>query len=162
MAVAAILSMYPQLHGMLVDRPESIEAARPRFQSADLTSRSKLIVADLSTEVPQGADTYILKHVLHGYTDEAAAKVLCNCRSVMDADARLLIIEFVLPDIISVPSPQLQGRLFSDLNMLAVTGGKERSTAEWSSLLQASGFITVQFIPIAELDVSIIEARIAS
>jgi hypothetical protein len=160
--LAAILSTYPQLQGMLVDRPESIEAARHRFQSADLASRSKLIAADLSIEVPRGADTYILKHVLHGNTDEAAAKVLRNCRNVMDAHARLLIIEFVLPDVISAPNPQLQGRLFSDLNMLAVTGGKERSAAEWSTLLQASGFTTVQFVPVAELDVSIIEARTAS
>jgi hypothetical protein len=147
---------------MLVDRPESIEAARPRFENNDLAARCKLIVADLRTEVPSGADTYLLKHVLHGYTDEAAAELLRNCRNVMDADARLLIIEFVLPDVISAADPKLQGRLFSDINMLAVTGGKERSAVEWSALLQASGFTIVQFIPVAEMDVSIIEARTAS
>jgi hypothetical protein len=160
--LAAILSTNAQLHGMLVDRPESIEAARPRFEKNDLADRCKLIVADLRTEVPHGADTYILKHVLHGYTDEAAAELLRNCRNVMNGDARLLIIEFVLPDVISAANPQLQGRLFSDINMLAVTGGKERSAAEWSTLLQAAGFTTVQFVPIAEMDVSIIEARTTS
>jgi hypothetical protein len=160
--LAAILSTNDQLKGMLVDRPESIEAARPRFENNDLAARCKLIVADLRTEVPSGADTYLLKHVLHGYTDEAAAELLRNCRNVMDADARLLIIEFVLPDVISAADPKLQGRLFSDINMLAVTGGKERSAVEWSALLQASGFTIVQFIPVAEMDVSIIEARTAS
>jgi len=160
--LAAILSTSPQLKGMLVDRPESIEAAKPRFENNELAGRCKLISADLCAEVPPGADTYILKHVLHGYTDTVAAKVLRNCRNVMDPDARLLIIEFVLPDVISEPNPQLQGRLFSDLNMLAVTGGKERCAAEWSTLLQAAGFTTVQFIPVAELDISIIEARTTS
>ncbi|MDW5264346.1 MULTISPECIES: methyltransferase [Acidobacteriaceae] len=160
--LAAILSTSPQLQGMLVDRSESIEAAKPRFQNNDLATRCKLIAADLSTEVPRGADTYILKHVLHGYTDTAAAELLRNCRNVMDGDARLLIIEFVLPDVISEPNPQLQGRFFSDINMLAVTGGKERSAVEWSTLLQASGFTIVQFIPVAEMDISIIEARTAS
>jgi hypothetical protein len=160
--LAAILSTSLQLQGMLVDRPESIEAAKPRFQSGDLAARCKLISADLNTEVPRGADTYILKHVLHGYTDTAAVALLRNCRNVMNADARLLIIEFVLPDVISEPNPQLQGRLFSDINMLAVTGGKERSAAEWTTLLQTSGFTTVQFIPVAELNVSIIEARTTS
>jgi hypothetical protein len=158
--LAAILSTSPPLEGMLVDRPESIEAAKPRFQNGDLSDRCKLISADLHTEVPRGADTYILKHVLHGCTDKAAAEVLRNCRDVMDADARLLIIEFVLPDVISEPNPQLQGRLFSDINMLAVTGGKERSASEWNALLQSSGFATAQFIPVSELDVSIIEAQI--
>jgi len=159
--LTAILSTSPHLKGMLVDRPESIEAAKPRFQSGDIADRCKLIVADLRTEVPSGADTYILKHVLHGYTDEAAAELLHNCRNVMDADARLLIIEFVLPDVISEPNPQLQGRLFSDINMLAVTGGKERSAAEWNALLQTAGFTVARFIPVAEMDLSIIEARIA-
>ena len=160
--LAAILSTSSQLKGMLVDRPESIEAAKPRFQNNDLAARCKLISADLRVEVPHGADTYILKHVLHGYTDTVAAEVLRNCRNMMNPDARLLIIEFVLPEVISERNPQLQGRLFSDLNMLAVTGGKERSAAEWSTLLHASGFTTVQFIPVAELDVSIIEARTTS
>jgi hypothetical protein len=157
--LAAILSTSPHLQGMLVDRPESIEAAKPRFQSDDLAGRCRLIAADLNTEVPKGADTYILKHVLHGYNDTAATELLRNCRRAMDADARLLIVEFVLPDTISAPNPQLQRRLFSDLNMLAVTGGKERSATEWTALLQSSGFITVQFIPVAEMDVSIVEAR---
>ena len=157
--LAAILSANPHLNGMLVDRPESIEAARSRFQNNELASRCRLITADLCEAVPAGADVYLLKHVLHGYNDAVASKVLENCRNVMSGEARLLIIEFVLPDVVSGPDPHLQTRLFSDLNMLAVTGGKERSAAEWTALLQASGFTTVRFIPVEEMDVSIIEAR---
>lgn len=160
--LAAILSLHPQLQGMLVDRPESIEAAKPRFQSGELASRCKLISADLSREVPAGADTYLLKHVLHGCKDNGAIEVLRNCRSVMNEDARLLIIEFVLPDVISTPDPKLQTRIFSDLNMLAVTGGKERSAFEWSALLDASDLVLERIIPVAESDVSIIEARSTS
>src|SRR5665213_3468112 len=157
--LAAILSANPHLNGMLVDRPESIEAARSRFESDESGSRCKLITADLCADVPAGADVYILKHVLHGYNDTVAGKVLENCRNVMSSEARLLVIEFVLPDVVAAPDPHLQTRLFSDLNMLAVTGGKERSASEWTALLQASGFNAVRFIPVPELDVSIIEAR---
>ena len=160
--LAAILSVAPHLHGLLVDRPESIESAKPRFESGDLASRCKLIAADLRTEAPPPADTYILKHVLHGYNDDAAAELLRNCRSVMPPDARLLIIEFVLPDVVSAPDPHLQPRLFSDINMLAVTGGKERSAAEWKVLLQATGFAMRQLIPVPEMEVSIIEAQPAA
>lgn len=157
--LAAVLSTSPHLHGLLVDRPESIESARPRFESGELAGRSQLIVADLRTEVPTGADTYLLKHVLHGYNDAAASEVLHNCRTVMAPDARLLIIEFVLPDVVTAPDPHLQPRLFSDINMLAVTGGKERSAAEWETLLQTTGFTVTQLIPVPEMEVSIIEAR---
>jgi hypothetical protein len=38
----------------------------------------------------------------------------------------LLIVEFILPPIVSHPDPQLEGHLMSDLNMLAVSGGRER------------------------------------
>jgi hypothetical protein len=160
--LVAILSINPHLQGMLVDRPESIEAAKSRFQSGELASRCKLISADLTKEVPAGADTYLLKHVLHGYKDAGAIELLRNCRSVMNDDTRLLIIEFVLPDVISAPDPQLQTRIFSDLNMLAVTGGKERSAFEWSALLDASGLVLERIIAVAESDVSIIEARSTS
>lgn len=157
--LAAILAANPHLSGMLVDRPESIDAARSRFQNNELASRCELITADLCAAVPAGADVYLLKHVLHGYVDTAAINLLQNCRKAMTADSRVLIIEFVLPDVVSGPDPHLQTRLFSDLNMLAVTGGKERSASEWTALLQSSGFTHVQFIPVEEMDVSIIEAR---
>ncbi len=157
--IAAILSSYPQLKGMLVDRPESIEATKSRFEKNDLGSRCKLIAADLRNDVPSGADVYLLKHVLHGYNDVIAADILRRCREAVQADGCLLVIEFVLPDVIPEPDYKLQGRFLSDLNMLAVTGGKERSAAEWTALLQSCGFATERFIPVAELEVSIIEAR---
>ena len=36
----------------------------------------------------------------------------------------------------------------TDLNMLAVTGGRERSEREWRALLEAAGFILVRVCPV--------------
>lgn len=157
--IEAILFRYSKLTGMLVDRPESIEAAKPRFEANGLGNRCKLIAADLKEEVPAGADIYILKHVLHGCKDAGAIDILVNCGKVLSGKGRLLIIEFVLPDVISDPDPALERRLMSDINMLAVTGGKERSASEWSVLLADGGFSTERFVAVPELDLSIIEAR---
>lgn len=156
--ISAILSAYPKLQGMLVDRPESIDHARPRFEAEGLTERCELLVADLCTAVPAGADVYLMKHVLHGYTDEEAIHVLRNVRSVLPPQGRLLIVEFVLPEIVDRADPQLEQRLMSDLNMLALTGGKERSLPEWKTLLEASGFNYQNIIPVSDGLVSIIEA----
>jgi hypothetical protein len=101
----------------------------------------------------------MLKHVLHGYTDEKAVDVLRNCRAVVPAAGRLLVIEFVLPDIVSGPAPELVGRFMSDLNMLAVTSGRERSEREWRQLLGDAGFTLARNVPVPELDVSILEAH---
>ena len=156
--IAAVLSSNPHLNGLLVDRPESIEAARPRFASNELGHRCRLIAADLRSDALPSADVYLLKHVLHGYDDAVAIELLRNCRKALDASGCVLVIEFLLPDIISAPDPALQSRLMSDLNMLAVTGGKERSAAEWSTLFEASGFLIGKIIPVAELNISIVEA----
>ncbi len=158
--IAAILEVFPNTKGMLVDRHESIEAARPRFSTGPLAQRTQLVATDLTQEVPRGADVYILKHVLHGYTDEAATDILRKCRAVTPPDGRVLIVEFVLPDVIDRMDRDLESRLMSDLNMLAVTGGQERSALEWKSLIDKADLHYERTIPVAEDLVSIIEARV--
>jgi ubiquinone/menaquinone biosynthesis C-methylase UbiE len=150
--ISAILKNDANLTGMLVDRQPSIEAAAPRLAADGLAERCKLIVADLLETVPSGADVYAMKHVLHGYNDEVAVKILKNCRAVIPPDGALLVLEFVLPDLISHPDPQLEGRLMSDLNMMVVTGGRERSAAEWKPLLAAARFEMRRIIPVVAKD----------
>jgi hypothetical protein len=158
--IRAVLERHPHLRGMLADREASIEAASAYFQSSPFAERCDLITADFSEKVPAGADVYMLKHVLHGYTDEKAVAILRNCRAVVPATGSLLVIEFVLPDIVREPAPELVTRFLSDLNMLAVTSGRERSEREWRQLLEESGFTLARNIPVPAMDVSILEARL--
>jgi precorrin-6B methylase 2 len=154
----AILEAYPEVHGMLVDRQESVARAADRFAAVGLAHRCALVAADLCQVVPPGADVYILKHILHGCTDETATGILRNCRSVIPADGRLLVVEFVLPDLFNRADKELEQRVMSDLNMLAVTGGKERSSGEWKQLLLLAGFEMVRIITVPGESTSIIEA----
>jgi hypothetical protein len=156
--ILAILKAYPSLRGMLVERQESIDQAGPRFVGEGLASRCTLIGADLCEGVPTGADVYLLKHVLHGYGDDAAVGVLKNCRSVMPTKGCLLVIEFVLPDVFNRMDRELELRAMSDLNMMAVTGGKERNAAEWKQLLLQSRFELRRIISVPGESASIIEA----
>jgi hypothetical protein len=159
--IDAVLKAYPNATGMLVDRPDAIEAAAPRFEAEGLDGRCKLLAADLSQEVPAGAEVYMLKHVLHGCEDGAATAILSRCRAVLPEEGRLLVIEFVPPDVIGHADPELEHRLMSDMNMLVVTGGKERSAAEWKKLLTGSGFECRRIIPVPGDLVSIVEAACA-
>src|SRR5260370_7716799 len=90
----------------------------------------------------------MLKHVLHGHREAEAVTVLRKWRAVIPQNGSLLVIEFVLPPLVSHSDPQLEGRLMSDLNMLAVTGGRERSEREWRALLEAAGFILTRVCPV--------------
>ena len=156
--ILAVLELYPQVRGMLVDLEASVEAAKPRFAEEKVASRCELVVADLDESVPPGADVYMLKHFLHGYQDAEAISVLKNCRAVIPQNGSLLIIEFILPPVVSRADTQLEGHLMSDLNMLAVTGGKERSEVEWRTLLEAADFHLAGVYPVGS-DVGIVEAK---
>lgn len=154
----AILSKAPKLAGMLVDRQASIEAAVPRFEREGLSSRCRLIPADLLEAVPPGADVCILKHVLHGYDDMQAIRILRNCNDSMPENGRILILEFVLPAKVDQVDSELEKRLMSDLNMMAVTGGRERTEGEWTSLIEQAGLQLVQRRPVPGDLASVIEA----
>jgi len=156
--IAAILKEYPHLQGMLVDRQASVDSAAPRLAAEGVSARCQLLAADLLEAVPSGADVYLLKHVLHGYEDDQAVRILTHCRSVMAAASRLLVIEFVLPSTVSQAGREIERVLMSDLNMLAVTGGKERSEVEWQRLLERSGLTLRRVIPITGDLTSLIEA----
>ena len=162
--ILAVLGLNPHLRGMLVDLEPSVNAAKARFAEEDTSSRCELIAADLTQSVPAEADVYMLKHVLHGRQDGVAITILKNCRAVIPQDGRLLIIEFILPALVSHADPQLEGHLMSDLNMLAVTGGKERSEREWRMLLEAAGFRLTGVYPVGGdtlmvRNVGIVEAK---
>jgi len=162
--VLAVLVLNPHLHGMLVDHEACVNAAKSRFTTEDPFSRCELIAADLMQSVPAGADVYMLKHVPHGRKDGEALTILKNCRAVIPQDGSLLIVEFILPPLVSQADPQLESHLMSDLNMLAVTGGRERNEREWRTLLEQAGFILARAYPVGDdsrmvRNVGILEAK---
>jgi len=155
--IEAILETFPKVRGMLVDLPASIDAAKSRLSSGALADRVQLVAADLCREVPTGADVHVLKHVLHGFADDVAVQILSNCRAALPRDGRILIVEFALPEVIDGADADLEKRLLSDLNMLTVTGGKERDTQEWRALAARAALRCDRIIPVPDDLVSIIE-----
>lgn len=156
--ILAVLELHPHLRGMLIDLEDSVEAAKARFAGEKASSRCTLLAADLTQSVPAGADVYMLKHVLHGRRDAEAITMLKNCRAVIPENGTLLIIEFILPPLVSQADAHLEGHLMSDLNMLAVTGGRERSEREWRTLFEAAGFRLTGVYPVGS-EVGILEAK---
>jgi hypothetical protein len=156
--ILAVLEFHPHLRGMLVDLEASVEAAKARFADEKVASRCKLLAADLTQSVPADADVYMLKHVLHGRRDAEAITILRNCRAVIPESGTLLVIEFILPPLVSHADPRLEGHLMSDLNMLAVTGGRERNEREWRTLLGTAGFRLAGIYPVGS-DVGVLEAK---
>jgi O-methyltransferase domain/Dimerisation domain len=156
--LSAILAAQPAARGVLVEREGAIDGCAARLEATGLAARCALVAADLLQSVPPGADAYVMRCVLHGYDDESALRLLRNARDAMSPEARLLVIEVVLPDLVDRADPAVEKLLMSDLNMLAVTGGRERSATEWRALVTAADLELCGIVPVAGEMHSIIEA----
>lgn len=147
-----ILVRTPDARGIVFDLPRVTDAARLAWQETAEAPRLSAVGGDFFKSVPAG-DLYLLKFILHDWDDELATLILRNIRSAIRADGRVAIVEMVLPDGVA-PHP---GWLM-DINMLVMTGGRERSAAQYETLLHGAGFRTEQVIPTAS-PMSIIIAR---
>ncbi|MFI0483648.1 methyltransferase [Actinomadura sp. 9N215] len=153
--ISAILRSQPGLRGLLFDQPAGLAAASATL--ADVADRVEVVTGDFFKDVPGGADAYVLKSVIHDWDDERATAILRNCRAAMRPGARILLLEQVMPEIVT---PQTQGVVRNDLNMLVCTGGRERTEAEFRALLEGAGFTAVALTgPIPPSDYYVIEAE---
>src|SRR5262249_44065216 len=113
---------------------------------------------DFFKEVPRGAGAYLLKHIIHDWSDDDAIAILKTCHCAMDGtDAKLLLIEGVYPERID-QSLESRGAAFNDVNMLVSTGGRQRSEAEFRALYRSAGFRLTSIVPTGAR-VSIIEGE---
>jgi hypothetical protein len=151
--ITSILKKNPELKGILFDAPEVIEGAGPKMEAAGLADRLDTVAGDFFKSVPEGGDAYIMKWIIHDWDDEKSNTILRNCRSRMPANGRLILVDSVVPE---TDEPHFSK--FIDLNMLVMTGGKERTEREFAELLAAAGFKLLRVIP-TELPTSIIEAE---
>src|SRR5690606_19746260 len=132
--LAAILEAHPTARGVLLDRPHAIAAAPRHFEARGLGERCELVAGDFFTSVPVGGDVYVLKSVIHDWDDDDALAILSACRAAMTADARLVLIERVMPERLA-PTEEHRALARSDLNMLVMLGARERTEAELGGLL---------------------------
>ena len=135
--IASILSEHPSLRGILFDLAHATAAAGSRLPAAGVEDRCTLVTGSFFDAVPDGADAYLLKSVLHDWDDDHAVKILRNCRRAMASHARLFVIERIAPEHFC-DSPRDQGIARSDLNMLVGTGGRERTETQYRDLLDAA------------------------
>ena len=140
--LAAILRAHPTLKGVLSDQAHVLDRARNRgFLSNDLAKRSTMQPCDLFENIPTGCRAYLMKSVIHDWNDEDSRRILRNCRKSVPANGALLLVEFDLPE---GPGPA-RGK-YTDVTMMVLTGGKERTEAQYRTLLESSGFSLQQVV----------------
>lgn len=149
--LASILKANPSARGVLFDQPHVIGGARQRFADEGLAGRTQTVGGSFFESVPAGGDAYLMKFILHDWDDGRCNRILGNIHSASAPGARVLVVDTVVP---AGNEPSLSKLM--DLNMLAMTGGRERTEVEFADLFDSAGFELGKVHP-TECPLSIVE-----
>ena len=100
-----------------------------------MEERCSIVEGNFFESVPDGADAYLLRHIIHDGTDEQSVQILRNCRKVMPSEGKLLIVEAVVP-----PGNEPSLAKSFDMAMLVFPGGLERTEGEYRRLFEQADF----------------------
>lgn len=154
--IASVLRANPGARGVLFDFGTVVDGASGFIGRSGVADRCELVAGDMFVSLPAGCDTYLLSRVVNSCSDAEAVTVLRNCRAAMTPDAKVILIERVLPDVAKA-TPEDQSKMMSDLTMLVRTGGRERTADEFRALLSAAGLQVTRIVATQSL-FSVIEA----
>ncbi len=133
--LAAILGRRPRVRGILVDAPEVLDEAERFLRSRGLAERVERRAGDLFGELDAKADVYLLKWILHDWSDDACRGILSRLRAQMPPGSRVVAIDQNLDP--ARPNPITP---MVDLHMLVeCEGGRERSPREVHALMADAG-----------------------
>jgi hypothetical protein len=135
----------------LADLPPVVAGAE-LLRNSPVADRCEFVGIDFFEAVPEGADAYVLKWVIHDWNDEQALRILRNCRKAIRPKGRLLLIEHILK-----PANEFDLGRMLDIGVMTLAKGRERTEREYQQLMQESGFALDRVIATGGL-LSIIES----
>ena len=153
--LASILERYPDMTATLLELPQVVETIE-QGPLGRFGNRVKVVEGDMFRAVPAGAEAYIMKRIIHDWSDDQSMKILSACRASIPKNGRLLVIDSILPADTSFSPVK-----FMDLIMMLFSGGKERTEEEFRILFARAGWRLNRIIPTAS-PLSIIEGLPAS
>lgn len=130
-----LLNAYSHLQATVLDMPEVIgETDRLWAPKLGLSERCHYLGGDMFREAPP-ADAYILKSVLHDWSDDECVRILANLRRAVVGAGRVFVVDFIVPG----PEEPHFSKLF-DIHMMLVLTGRERTAAEFAELMARAGW----------------------
>ncbi|WP_433358881.1 methyltransferase [Streptosporangium sp. CA-115845] len=133
--LAALLEELPGCRGVLLERSVVLPAARTYLADHQMSGRCEVVGGDFFAQVPSG-DVHLLGSVLHNWSDKDAVAILNGIRGATTGTGRLVIVEYVLPN-----GPEPHSGYGMDLRGMGLfAGGRERTAAEFTTLLTEAGF----------------------
>jgi hypothetical protein len=148
----AVLDKVPHARGIVFDEEYVVEETGRILKQKGYDTRCETAAGSFFDFIPANAEAYLMKMVLHDWNDQDCVKILRNCRTAMKPGSKLLVLDAVIPEG-NEPHP---GK-FMDINMLAMTGGRERTANEFGHLFAEAGLKLSRVIPTHSPMFSIVE-----
>jgi len=150
--LSAVLRANPDLRGTLLDRPDVVPLAEEVLVEQGVHERCETVPGDFFESVPEGADVYLIKRVLHDWEHDDMVRILSKIKDAMRPDSKLLAVEGVLDD------DATQDTLFRDLVLLVLVGGGEHTVKDYHHVLERAGLKPARTLATGVGPLTIIEA----
>jgi SAM-dependent methyltransferase len=131
--LTAVLKAAPNTKGIVFDEDYVVKETRAKLEAEGLKDRCDVAAGSFFDAVP-AADAYLLKMILHDWNDGKSVEILRNIARSLKPGGKVLVLESVIP-----PGNEPHPGKFMDINMLAMTGGRERTEKEFAALFEAAG-----------------------
>jgi precorrin-6B methylase 2 len=138
-----VLTKYDRLKGTLFDSEHVVERATVNIESYGLKDRINIVGGNFFQSIPEGANLYIMKHIIHDWNDIDSIKILKNINKAMPAGSKLLIIETIIRN----DNNYSFGKMLDILMLVITKDGRERTLDEFKVLFEKSGFAIKRVIP---------------
>lgn len=150
--LAAVLAAHGHLRGTLAETAATLRTAGPVLAGAGVADRCATVGVDFLDHVPPGGDAYVLKNVLHNFDDADCVRVLGNCRAAAAPAGVVLVPTLVLPERHTVEDREQAALMaLSDVEMMVLTPGRERTLAEHEELFGKAGLELADVVPLPGL-----------
>lgn len=146
--LSQILKRFQYAKGKVLDQPSILEESKAVFEHAACLDRVEIVPGDFFKSVPEGGDLYTICRTLLNWSDDDAIKILNECAAAMNENAKLLIIDFMLPER---DHPHYMRTALSDLNLFTIMNSANRTEQEWRALVDKSD-LTLNNVIISPLD----------
>jgi hypothetical protein len=144
--IAGLLKANPGLRGTVFDLEAGLAETEDYLKTEGVHDRCTVKRGSFFDHVPSGHDAYVLKNIIHDWSDEKAAVILANCRKAMSPEQRLILIERIVPAR-AEDSASARQLFMADMQMMVMLGGRERTLDEFRALLEGAGFQLTRVIP---------------
>ncbi|KAK6134820.1 hypothetical protein DH2020_031446 [Rehmannia glutinosa] len=140
----AIADVIPGLKCSVLERPHVIDGLEE-------TENLSFIAGDIFDTIPP-ADAIFMKWILISFPDEECIKLLEKCKEAIpnkDKGGKLIIIDMVLDN--HKEHDAFESQLFSDMILMSMGLGRERTEEELAKLFYEAGFTSYKIHPVLGL-----------